>query len=109
MIDGACGFYAIRIGTSQTEVFRHRCGAQPSKLVAGRKVCGRFDPYASPPFFPLRLRKKRCLRSPRESTEGRDIFRYHGLLHFKIRQRADTAKKIPNLRHVLKLQIAHIF
>ena len=37
--------------TEYMGMFRHRRGAQPSKLLAGRKVCGRFDPYAFPPFF----------------------------------------------------------
>lgn len=31
------------------ETFRHRCGAQSSKLVDGRKVVGRFDSYTFPP------------------------------------------------------------
>ncbi len=31
------------------ETFRHRCGAQSSKLVDGREVVGRFDSYTFPP------------------------------------------------------------
>ncbi len=46
----ACKLREISV-LSRMEMFRHRCGAQPSKLMTGRKVCGRFDPYTSPPNF----------------------------------------------------------
>lgn len=45
-------------------VYRYRCSAQSSKLVAGCEVCGRFDPYALPPqnfrgCVPLHIFSKR--------------------------------------------------
>lgn len=41
---------AGRRGFPGTEAYRHRCGAQTSNLVDGRKVAGRFDSYTLPPF-----------------------------------------------------------
>lgn len=38
------------------ETFRHRCGAQSSKLVDGRKVVGRFDSYTFPPSLNKKIR-----------------------------------------------------
>lgn len=44
------GFFIFAYHTGYyAETFRHRCGARSSKPVAGFTVCGRFDPYTSPP------------------------------------------------------------
>ena len=44
------GFFIFAYRTGYyAETFRHRCGARSSKPVAGFTVCGRFDPYTSPP------------------------------------------------------------
>ena len=45
----SCGQWAFALWCAHAETFRHRCGARSSKPVAGFTVCGRFDPYTSPP------------------------------------------------------------
>ena len=51
-----CGQRPFALWCAHAETFRHRCGARSSKPVAGLAVCGRFDPYTSPPIkFLFRL------------------------------------------------------
>ena len=45
-----CGQRTFALWCAHAETFRHRCGARSSKPVAGLAVCGRFDPYTSPPI-----------------------------------------------------------
>ena len=58
----SCGQWAFALWCAHAETFRHRCGARSSKPVAGLAVCGRFDPYTSPPvksLFRLAVRGRR--------------------------------------------------
>ena len=49
----SCGQGGFALWCAHAETFRHRCGARSSKPVAGLAVCGRFDPYTSPPIKSL--------------------------------------------------------
>ena len=57
-----CRQRTFNLWCAHAETFRHRCGARSSKPVAGLAVCGRFDPYTSPPvksLFRLAVRVRR--------------------------------------------------
>ncbi len=70
-------------------VYRYRCSAQSSKLVAGCEVCGRFDPYALPPqnfrgCVPLHFFQSASKRSVFPEAAGPGACSSHGSTFFAL-------------------------